>query len=215
MKIAVITSNFGNFDAIKQLPKQTIKYDRFYYDEKNSPYPAHTIDNRLAAKIFKIMPHKILPDYDVYIWIDGNVEIKRDNFVNEITTHLGKNDFCISPHPFRKNIYEEAEFIINSIKADSKYLSGRYSIEPIQREIEHIGSGLKDLYYCGIFARRNDPIVNQMCESWFMDNVLWTNFDQLNFISNINKYHLNIKRITFGPFYDNPTYKLHKHNRIS
>jgi len=215
MRIAVITSNFGNFDLIRTIPKQSIEYDRFYFTEENSPYPAHTIDNRLKAKIFKIMPHLFLPDYDIYIWVDANVQIKSDKFVAYLSEELLNDksviDFIISPHPHRDNIYDEAGFIIDSIKKGSKYLRARYSAESIEKEIDHIGPGLKGLYYCGIFARKNDPIVNQMCENWFMDNILWTNFDQINFVANLYKYHLTVYRINFGDFYNNDFYNLNKH----
>jgi hypothetical protein len=215
MKIAAITSNIGGFDTVKKIPDQIITFDRFYYTDANLPAPMHTQDNRMKAKLMKICPHLFLPDYDFYIWIDGNIQVKVNDFIHRIALHSTKKGFAISNHPCRKSIYEEADFIIAGLKKGSKYLSARYSIESIKAEMtniqKHCGNDLKGLYWCGLFMRPNDPWVNECCERWFMDNVLYSNFDQLSFVKMITWGNLEVNTFNLGEFTDNAYYKLIDH----
>lgn len=211
MKIAVLTANFGGFDTVKSIPQQDIEFDRFYYTESNSPFPFHTIDNRLRAKVFKIIPHILLPDYDVYVWIDGNVQVKSNNLVSTVIKALGSKSLAISPHPSRGTIYEEADFIINSIKGGSKYLKSRYSIDSIQKEMNTLPKDLDGLYWCGLFARRNTPHINAAFDEWFRRNVLYTNFDQISFVDIVHKFYLEVGTFNLGDFYNNEFYQLTPH----
>lgn len=219
MKIALITANIGNFDVVREIPKQTVPFDHFYYTGENLYFPGHTIDNRLKAKIPKIIPHKIpeLLMYDYFIWIDANIQITSDKFVE---LFIGSTtDFIISNHPSRKTIYEEADFIISQLKGDSRYLKARYEINSIKKEMEHINKEIIDaegLYYCGVFGRYNYRKINDMCERWYLDNVLFTNFDQLNFVSNAAKSHISINTINFGGTFNKTNYfSVNKHNKIA
>lgn len=218
MRIAVVTANFGHFDSIKEIPRQTIDFDRFYFTESNSPFPFHTIDNRLRAKYFKICPHKVpgLQDYDVFVWVDGNIQIKSTHFLETITNALqGEpySHFAISPHPTRTSIYQEADFIISEIKNGNGYLKNRYSINAIQKEMNSIGPDTDGLYWCGLFARWNDGYLNHVCAQWWEKNILYTNFDQLNFVQMVHQYELKLSKFNLGNFYKNDYYELIPHNK--
>lgn len=212
MKIAVITANIGGFDTVKSIPKQTIEFDRYYYTEEDLPVPMHTQDARMKAKLMKICPHWFLPDYDVYVWIDGNVQVKSKFFIEYMINTLQGNDIAISKHPSRSDIYHEAAFICDSIKSGSKYLSDRYSIESIQKEIQSIGEGHGGLYWNGLSARVNNTWINKCHEQWFLDNVLYSNFDQLSFVKMVNNCKLKLGIFDMGSnFYNNDNYELIKH----
>lgn len=213
MKIAVITANFGNFDTVKEIPPQSVPFDRYYYTEKNSPFPFHTIDNRLRAKVFKMLPHQFLEDYDVYVWVDGNVQIKNFGTIEEMVKPLKNAQVSISRHPERMSIYEEADFICKEIKKGNRYLKNRYSPESLQREINYIGLEMEGLYWCGLFARRNTQHVNSAFEDWYMKNVLWTNFDQINFVKVVEEWKLQVTTFAFGPYYENDFYRLTPHKK--
>lgn len=209
MKIAVVTANFGNFDSVKPIPEQDIAFDRHYFTEENNPYPMDGLNNRLKGKYFKILTHRILPEYDVYIWVDGNVQIKSSSMIRKMAE--GCKDVLISPHPIRKTIYEEAAFIINSIKRGDSYLSSRYNAESIRRYVENIGPGRQGLYYCGLFARKNTPHINKIFEQWWTETMLWANFDQIEFVRVAEYYSLDLEVFRFGDFYNNEYYSLSKH----
>jgi len=204
------------FDTKKTIPQQNIPFDRYYYTEENSPFPFHTIDNRLRAKVFKILPHLILPDYDYYIWLDANIQVKSSDLVSTLIGHLTnrditKKDIAISPHPFRNSIYEEANFIVSSIKSGSRYITSRYSATSTEKEIQDIGPGLEGLYWCGLMVRRNTPAINAACDEWFRRNILYTNFDQLSFVDIVKKFHIDLATFNLGDFYNNKFYKIVHH----
>ena len=220
MKIAVITANYGGIDQVHEIVPQNVPFDRFYYTEANSPFPMHTIDNRLKAKVPKIIPHLIpeLSEYDIFVWVDANVNIKSIDFLRKlITPVIHGASISISAHPVRKSIYEEAQFIINQVNSDQRYLTARYTADSIAKEIKHIGPGYEKsgLYYCGIFATKNNRHINNMRENWYLDNILFTNFDQLNFVSNVRAHNIKLATVEFGDFYHNEYYSLTKHLKVA
>lgn len=213
MKIAVVSCQFGNFDTPKQFPKQDIDCDYFAINESNCPYTFHTIDNRLKAKYYKMLAHREY-SHDVLIWVDGNVQIKSASFVSDMIAAMHGVDVCISNHPDRNNVHDETDFICRQIRSGNKYLSARYTPESLLNEVSRMPKDLLGLYWCGLFARVNEPGVNKVFEEWFMQNVLWSNFDQCNFVDGMYRHGVTINTIKWGGFYDNDTYSIHKHNYI-
>ena len=69
----------------------------------------------------KILPHRYLKDYDISVWVDGDVKITSD--INKLVDdYLSDKDYAVFNHEFcgitttgnlnvRKCIYEEAKFI--------------------------------------------------------------------------------------------------------
>ncbi len=215
MKIAVITANIGGFDKCNEMPAQDIAFDRFYINDNNCPYPAYKSDNRLKAKIFKILAHKVWPDYDVYVWIDGNIRVKAGNFVSNIIKELKDADVVISAHPVRTSVYEEADFICTELKRGHKYLKARYCGQTIKSEMESFGEGLEGLYWCGCFARVNNEKVNKAFDDWFIDNTIWSYFDQNSFVYQVHKHQLKLNTIEWGDYYVNEHYEFTDHIKIA
>tara|TARA_Y100001935_G_scaffold255527_1_gene269183 strand:- start:8355 stop:9209 length:855 start_codon:yes stop_codon:yes gene_type:complete len=69
-------------------------------------------DPRRLAKIFKILPHYFFPNYEYSIWIDSNIEVKKD-LNSLINLSFNNNDFiAFFKHPDRSCIYDEAKNVI-------------------------------------------------------------------------------------------------------
>lgn len=212
MRIAVITANFGGFDDRKPFAKQTVEHYHYYFTEHNADYPMDGLDNRLKAKFYKMIPHRVMPRFDVFIWVDGNIEIKSPTFVDDMIKALGDNDIAISKHQFRSSIYEEARFIIDHVP-EHDYLKVRYNPESIAHELGKYGEGLEGLYWCGLFARRNTPEVMARFDKWWEENVFMSNFDQLNFVYCMQG--LKFSLVDFGEYHDNETYRMYNHNKLA
>jgi hypothetical protein len=212
-KIVVVTANFGGFDTYKELPKQTVDFHRLYVTEHNSDFPMKGLDNRLRAKFYKMIPHRVIKAVDYFIWIDGNVQIKSNTFVEDMVKALDNADIAIARHPVRESIYDEAKFIIESVKAGNKYLKARYDDEAIAQEIGRYGDNIKGLYWCGLFARRNTPQIQARFEKWWDENILMSNFDQLNFVWAMDGLRFNL--MDWGNFYNNETYQIISHTKIA
>lgn len=205
----IFTAIFGSFDTLKQQPDQGFEWT--FYNEHNAHYPMHTQDNRMKAKFYKMLAHRIT-DADIIGWVDGNVQMKHEGVVNAMLDAMGDADVVISKHPFRKNVIEECGFIVKEIEKGNRYLRERYEADAIRAEVCAMPfEWCLELYWCGLFMRRNNPKVNAAFEDWFMENVLWTNFDQNSFVKIIHKHGLKVATIDFGPFYDNEFYKIEKH----
>lgn len=202
------TASFGSFDTVKPQPIHVSRYD-----ESNAHFPMHTQDNRMKAKFYKMLAHRIT-DAPLIGWIDGNVQIKSPTFDSDMVKALSDCDVVLSRHPFRGNAVQEATFITTSIHKGNEYLSARYSADSIASELNSMPESWMfkgGLYWCGLFLRRNNPKVNAAFEDWFMENVLWTNFDQNSFVKIIHKHGLKVATVEWGSFYDNDTYKIEKH----
>lgn len=208
MTIAVISASIGDFDTPKLFPEQDIECDYYYFTE--TPTPFHSSDSRLKAKYFKMLAHEIMP-HDILVWVDGNVQIKTSSFIREFINEMGNADVCLAKHPFRDSVYNEADFIASEIDKGNKYFLQRYSKESILQEVGSMRKDIKGLYWCGLFARRNNTKVNAAFCDWFLENVLWTNFDQNNFVKIVYKHNLKINTIDWGEFYNNNSYILSKH----
>jgi hypothetical protein len=120
MKVAIYTSIFGAYDELidDQFTSPSIDYICFSDMEYSSKIwrvikstPIYEDSNRNAKK-YKILPHRYLKDYDVSIWIDGNVKV-----INDPTKLIDKNPYKVFDHNQnildpRDCIYKEANAII-------------------------------------------------------------------------------------------------------
>lgn len=174
MKIALITVNTDNFDDVMPIPKQSVDFDFHCFTENN--LPKFEMSKRLLSKYPKLMTHCLLPDYDIYVWIDGSIEITSEFFIEEIIKDL--RDVKMAKHPERQTIGDEFNFVLDQMHVDNPYLLERYNIKNIVKESLFINDGNLPLYACGIFARRNSPEVNRAFEKIWGWCQIYGNFDQ-------------------------------------
>lgn len=173
----------------------------------------------MRAKFFKIQPHRIHHDYDTFIWIDGNVQIKSERFVSELLEGLDGNQIAIARHPLRNCIYDEAAFISDSIKTGSVYLKARYdSKATIQNTEVYRASGHPPgwgLFWCGLFARRADTATNNFFDEWWAHCLSWPrSIDQIPFAVLARRMEVKMGIMDWGNFYENENYKLIPHLKI-
>jgi len=85
---------------------QTIKTVRLYNNAKDS-------------RVYKLNPHKFLSEYDVSVWIDGNMQLRK-GWVDHINKCLDKSNITFLKHPENvKGPYNEGQRCI-SMGKDSK-----------------------------------------------------------------------------------------------
>lgn len=211
MKIAVISANIGGIDEVLPIPKQTVEFDRIVYDENNLPFMLPLLDNRTKSRYLKTMPHRYLQGYDIYIWLDGRVQVTSDKFIERIISALTNTDFFCTLHPQRNNCYDELEFILHEMNKGNNYLIERYGKQNIRRELDLLKQinfpKNFPLFASGIFARWNEISTNLTCADWFFKCLEYTNFDQVMFSLQLwaNDCKFNIMP------YENEFYKVLKH----
>lgn len=216
MKIAVISAIFGDMEKEKPFATQSVDCDRFCFTPFNSPFPIPNLPPRLQAKYFKLQPHKVLPDYDFYIWIDGNIEVTNPDFVWQMIQNMqtvGRN-IKIQRHHERETLGQEIDFILNS---ENPYLLARYGNQPLHEELNYYKSVKTDvknaaLYSCNIFCIRNTTQSALSMDKWFDLVLQWSFFDQsaFSFLADIGAFAPVVT--DFGPMLNNGYFILHPHD---
>lgn len=219
MKIALVTVNIGGIDKVKEPVKQNTAYDYFIYDEGNLPFPLPNLNDRLKSKYIKIQTHRFLPHYDVYIYIDGRVEVIKETFIEEFIQQLQDKDVVVLKHKDRSNVFEEMDFIIEHIDKRTPYLSSRYDNQQMEKELkfykdnDELMTGTF-LYASGIFARWNDDKINDCFDEWWRRTVEFSYFDQSMLVYSLAKHQLNICALDWNDVMGN-TLALGKHVKTS
>lgn len=199
MRIAIVTANVGGIDigAEERFEKLNIA-DLYYYDEYNLPFPLPNLNDRLKSKYIKIMTHRFLPQYDVYIWVDSSVElVDVKGFIPHILKGIKMGcDLQITPHHERFNAYDELDFIKEQILLGKEYLSKRYENEPLEEEKAfYQQEGLErdfPLYITRFFARPNNEKVNKAFDDWWLRVLEFANFDQSMLSHIVHKHKLQV-----------------------
>lgn len=124
-KIAVYTAIFGGYDAPPKIinPDPDLDYVLFCDAEINAvaaPWQVRRLprifaDPQVDARRVKVLSHLFLPDYQVTVWIDGNLSPKQltASYVNEA---IQMQPVAVCRHQFRGCIYDEAVEIIRTAK---------------------------------------------------------------------------------------------------
>lgn len=193
MKITHTSACFGKFDQLLQengdpiqrctsVPEQQLTINLF--SEENCPFPLNEFrgNPRMLAKYFKLQPHKIIPDQDIYIWTDASV-ICHENFINNIIEIFRDPavDIITTSHPQRSNVYDEFRYNIDNIHIP--YLASRYNKEALQKELEFVVKAKMPfkfpLFSAGIFAIRGDE--TEFLDSWWEGVLQFSAYDQVRF----------------------------------
>lgn len=141
-RIAVYTAITGDYDTLKNPEVISKDVDYICYTDnpnlKSDVWDVRLMDNDITnsaykIRLYKILPHRFLSEYDISIWIDGSYLIKSDliQYVKEYDRGSGCLFF---PHPDRICIYDEVAALIdyrkekksNLIRQAATYLEEGY-----------------------------------------------------------------------------------------
>lgn len=193
MKISISTAIIGGTDTVKEIPEQTMPYTHLLY---TAPYPGTEDMNPRNQALYYKTQVNTLSDDDLFIWIDGKIQILSSDFVQQCIDALGNNHIAILKHGERKCIYDEVAYIEKQIRARNSYLVTRYAHRPIRAQVEFYKSlgypannGLND---CSIFiirAGKMDWVFNEWwkcCseQDWFDQTAIqflcWQAYQEIN-----------------------------------
>ena len=188
MKIVCYTCITGGYDALLQPSLLNIGIDFICFSDiaianslawKIRPIPKELsyLSNVKKQRIIKICPHRYLKEYDISIWVDGNIQVVGDmlKFANEYD--FEKTSLYTRIHPQRNCIYKEAQACI-AIKKDLKQTIeaqvNRYKLEGYP---ENAG-----MYETGVILRKhNDMKCQLVCNLWASELLKGSHRDQLSF----------------------------------
>jgi len=214
MEIVIYTSIAGEYDKIRnpQYIHRDVKYVCYTdYDIKSNiwdirPLPDETkyLDNNRKAKYTKILPHRLFPEYDVSLWVDGNLSVKSniENFINNILT----NDLVFLKHPNnRKSLKDEVNACLYMNKDNDSLILAQYNWYK-QYNIE-----ISDMFpCCGIILRRhNQEHIKKAMEDWWLEILKWSKRDQISFpyIATQNNLNYSVVNEDFHKYFNKTEHK--------
>lgn len=156
----------------------------------------------------KTHPHEFFPNYEISIWVDGNVDVLKDP-----TPLINDNYIEIPKHPKRNCIYVEGKECISQRKDTATHINeqlNRYKKEGYPKN-----NGLPQSNI--IIRRHNNENCIKLMNSWWAEIEKGSHRDQLSFnyalwknpgikvfyldknISNSNYFHWNVKHGMLSP----------------
>ena len=152
-------------------------------------------DGARDSKKPKILPHRYLKDYDISVWVDGDVKITDD--INQLVDkYLYDKDYAVFNHEFcgitttgnlnvRKCIYDEAKFI--------KWLGDNHPRKHYKDNLDVINNQIERYKKEGyprnngqarntiIIRRHKNPKVIKVMKDWWQEVSYGSKRDQLSF----------------------------------
>lgn len=149
-------------------------------------------NSRKFARRLKILGHEVIQEYDYSIWIDGNIQIKKDltslikdYFINK------KVDLATFKHPIRNCIYEEAVECAAAHADNASSISRQ--VKFLINNDYPVNSGLVE---SNVLFKKNKSIIAQdFLKRWwhFVENITIRDQLSFNFVlsdSNVNFEYL-------------------------
>ena len=204
--VALISANFGGIDDIRP-SLSCADVDTFYYTDAPTfasadpditaswtrvlvpNYPRHDFSARLRSRYFKQQIHR-LPETAGYRWLawaDTSLVFTDLTFLAERAEQLGalppQQRLLLVPHPDRRTVKEEYDYVRDEIAKGSEYHRIRYANEKMTEQMEFFesqGMNVNAPLWCGtIWMVENSPLINQCWNSWWDQNLRFGMPDQL------------------------------------
>ena len=186
MKTIVYTAIMGGYDYLRKQPRTGDDFKAFvdsHIKHAVKPWRIEKKDFSFAtdlftAKWYKMMPHRLFPDCDYSLWMDGNVMMRQSNTVAWLVRKYmaADADIVVFRHLMRNCIYDEASEIITRgmCAKESIYQQvSRYTQEGYPSNY-----GLTEL---PVILRRNSKKVNSFNEAWWEEICNYSKRDQISF----------------------------------
>ncbi|XP_058214153.1 probable hexosyltransferase MUCI70 [Rhododendron vialii] len=179
---------------------------------KNPPYD----EPRRNGKVPKILTHRLFPQAQYSIWIDGKMELIVDPLlILERYLWHGKHTFAIAQHKHHRSIYEEADankrrkrYARPLIDLHVKIYSyeGMEPWSPMKNTISDVPEG-------AIIIREHTALNDLFSCLWFNEVNLFTPRDQLSFGYVVYRLGGVFKFFMFPNCEYNSLFVLHRHTR--
>jgi hypothetical protein len=164
-------------------------------------------DPRRSARVYKLLPHNYLSEYDASIWVDGNCKVKTD-VLPLIKECLEGSSLQLFKHDVRNCIYEESRECIRC-NLDAPQIIN----DQINRYKDNDYPADNGLVLTGVQVRNHhDPVVVKNMEEWYNEVITGSCRDQLSFNYVMWKNGFNYNFIPGGLFRNNQYFQIHGRN---
>ena len=185
MKRVIYTCLFGDIDYLPTAPTDVASANAICFtdnlDQDAKGWELRSIPNicesdpRRLSRFAKILPHRLLAEYDVSLYLDCNVRIKRD-----VSDLFELDDLWVVPkHPERECIFLEESKAVLKLQKDYNIMQLmnqllRYKLDGMPNYF-----GLTENNF--IIRKHNDNNVIEFCEEWWKEYINGSPRDQISF----------------------------------
>lgn len=184
MKIVVYTCITDGYDEVLEPAVRPVDVDFVCFTDRLldresawtfRPLPRQTRDPAADNRFAKMFPHKLFPDHDVSIYIDGNIRVVGD-VRSLVDSERANGDIHLYEHPFRTCAYKEAE-ACGEIGHDWWWRIDR-QMDSYRHEGFPSDGGLFEANV--IIRRHNSPAVQKVMDLWWCTYSEGVRRDQLS-----------------------------------
>ncbi|NCO10974.1 glycosyltransferase [Candidatus Saccharibacteria bacterium] len=202
-KIAIFTAISGGYDSVKLPATLDSRFDYIIFSDKPvdnpgfydvRPLPYIDFDNTRSARYVKTNPHKLLPEYDIAVWIDANIMILGDiyPYVEKVlTANVALGGLR---HPLRKSVYDEADECLKASKGDPASINSQVDF---YRKQGYESETLLETNFLVYDLRK--PELQLFLDEWWKQIDTFSNRDQLSV-----GYALDTHEIKWVPLMPHP-----------
>lgn len=199
MKKVVYTALTGSYDALEQHQYVNPEYDYICFSNdfgdkkkigiwtiRKIDYPSD--DKQLQSRYPKLQPHEVLPEYDISLYVDANVNILTPYIFKRIEELLKEGVLLAGvKHQFRDCLYEEGYRVwIGGVDKNIDVIRRQLSYYKQDGFPRHFGMYEANV----IFRQHNDPLIIKQCDEWWRLRLNYSKRDQLGYSYTLWKYNI-------------------------
>lgn len=211
LKEPFFTNDFLDFIVITdQEVSHTSKWKKLDISKVHCP---NGLNNAQINRWVKMNPHKIFPEYDYSVYIDGSVNVVTDLVPLVLNLINSKKWFGIHLHSCRKKIKTEAKVLLSCKKVTDKTLMNK-QIDKYYKD--GFDDSIKLLEATILIREHNNTICKKIMEDWWQEFMDGVPRDQLSLPYILWKNNITMDDIYIlgSNEYANPRFFINKH-RVS
>jgi len=187
MRVCILSANLGSFDKVvepveQELPEGIESVSYHCFTDEDFP-PITGLTPRLQYRIPKLFGWEMYPGYDIYLWLDGSVSLRRPDCLKWYVQQLGDGDMAFFKHPSRRNARQETAHIEEHLQRGKPYITTRYKNGLHKEQLAEILSDrdFKDdkLYASTVFIYRDSEKVRDALKLWWLHQSRYFTCDQI------------------------------------
>ncbi len=187
MRKVIYTSIVGDYDTLPQplVVDESFEYVCFSNDIEGGragiwqvrPIPYSNTDRTRLSRYVKLLPHEVLGDYEVSVWIDANIRVLGNEFYRIVNERIESGSLMAQvPHPLRDCVYEEISRCYQDVRIGFSDALRQWRHLEVVGFPRHFGMMENNL----ILRRHNDPVIRSVSEGWWKEYLAYSVRDQLS-----------------------------------
>lgn len=139
--------------------------------------PFNDADKTRVSRYPKLLPHRVLQEYDYSLYMDANIQITDKKLYDVVNQKINEGILIAQvPNIFRNCIYKDIEIAYRKRKVDLK--GARRQYEHLKQESFPKRYGLFENNV--LLRKHNDPKVVDISEAWWKEYCTYTHRDQFS-----------------------------------